>query len=201
MLVIFNFRLSQRRLIVDAPVDRTRTFVNEATFDKVREQSRRLGFVVIGHGDVGIVPLAEHAEPLKIARLSLQRVRRKLSARAPDAQRRHVFLLLTELAFDVQLDRQSVTVVSGHVRRVKAEHALRLDDYVFQDFIERGAEMDVGIRVRRSIMEDEFLCAGARLLNLLVELHVRPLFQAGGFGLRQVGLLRELRLRQIDRFL
>src|SRR5439155_23597467 len=71
VLVIFNFRFSQRGLIVDAPVDRTRTFVNEAALDKVREQSRRLGFVVIGHGDVGIVPLAQDADPFKIARLSL----------------------------------------------------------------------------------------------------------------------------------
>ena len=58
MLVVLNFRFSECRLVVNAPVNRARAFVDEAALDKTREQTRRLGFVVIRHRDVGIVPLA-----------------------------------------------------------------------------------------------------------------------------------------------
>ena len=94
MLVVFDLSFCERRLIVDAPIDGARAFVDKAAFDKAREQPRRFGFVVVGHRDVRVVPLAEDTEPLKIARLSLQSIRRKFATCTADAERRHVFLLL-----------------------------------------------------------------------------------------------------------
>src|SRR2546423_12263206 len=42
-LVIFDFRLSERRLIVNAPVNRARALVNEAACHKLGVQMRRIG--------------------------------------------------------------------------------------------------------------------------------------------------------------
>ncbi len=131
VLVIFNFSFSQRGLVVYAPVDGAGAFVNEAAFDEAGKQPSRLGFVMVRHGDIGIFPLAQDAEPLKITRLSLQSVGRKFTTSATDAQRRHVRFLRAQLAFDVQLDRQSVTVIAGNVRRVITQHRPRFDDEVF----------------------------------------------------------------------
>ncbi len=61
--------------------------------------------------------------------------------------------------------------------------------------------MNVGVRVRRAIMQDEPCCARARGANLLIQILVSPFFQARGFCLRQIRLLPELSLRQVDRFL
>ena len=121
MLFVFDFRFRQRRLIVDAPVHGTRAFVNETSLDEAREQPRCFRFVMIGHRDVRIVPFAENSQALKISRLTLERIRRKLTTGAPNTERRHVFLFLTKLPLDVQFDRQTMTVIAGNIRRIVAQ--------------------------------------------------------------------------------
>ena len=85
MLVILDFGFGQRRLVVYAPIDGAGAFVNEAAFDKAGKQPRCLSLVMVRHGDIGIFPLAQNAEPLKITRLSLQSVGRKFTTSATDA--------------------------------------------------------------------------------------------------------------------
>ncbi len=119
MLVILDFRFRQRCLVLDAPVNRPRAFVDVTTFDETREHACGLGFVVVRHSEVRIVPLAENAEALEIARLALQRVLSVLAADAAksfDTQVALLFALLLECPFDVLLDRQSVAVVTRNVR-------------------------------------------------------------------------------------
>ena len=94
-----------------------------------------------------------------------------------------------------------MTVIAGNIRRIKPEHRARLDDQIFQDFIERRAQMDIGIRIRWAVVKDEVFSAGASLSNQRVEIRLGPFFQARRFGLRQVRLLRKLRLWQIYRLL
>ena len=198
MLSILNLSFGQRGLIVNAPVHRPRAFVDKAALDETRKQARGLGFIVIRHCHVGIVPLAENAEPLKIARLPLQSIRGKFAARAANAERRHVGLLRAEFALDMQLDRQPVTVIPGHVGRVVTQHRARFDDEVFQVLVERGAQVNIGISVGWTIVQDKFLSTCACPPNLLVKIHLGPFLQADRFTLRQVGLLRKFGFGQVD---
>ena len=156
---------------------------------------------MIGHRDVRIVPFAKNSESLKISRLALERIRRKLATGAANTERRHVLLLFTKLPLYMQFDRQSMTVIAGNIRRIKPEHRARLDDQIFQDFIERRAQMDISIRIRWAIVKDKFVGAGAGLADQCIEIHLGPFFQARGLSLWQVRLLRKLRLRQIYRLL
>src|SRR5262249_52808873 len=115
--------------------------------------------------------------------------------------RRHVCLLRTKLAIDVELDWQAVTVIARNVWRVEAHHRSRLNDEVFKDLIHRGAEVDVGVRVWRTVMQDELRSARASLANHAIEVEFLPLLQTRWFGLGQICLLRKRCLRQIDRLL
>ena len=90
-----------------------------------------------------------------------------------------------------------MTVVTGHVRRVVAQHRARFHNEIFQNLVHRRAEMDVGVSVGRAVVQDEFFAARARLTNLLIKIHIRPLLQTRRLALRQVCLLREFRFRQI----
>ena len=69
-------------------------------------------------------------------------------------------------------DRQTVTVVTGNVGRVVAHHRARFDDEVFQNLVHRGAEMDVGIRVRWTIVKDKLLAARARAADQVVKIEL-----------------------------
>ncbi len=79
---------------------------------------------------------------------------------APETLATEISSLLTLLLqrfLNMYFNRQSVTVVPGHVRRVVSHHRARLDDEVFENLVHRGTEMDVGVRVRWTIVENELL--------------------------------------------
>ena len=69
------------------------------------------------------------------------------------------WLLGAVLLLDDPLDRQAVAVPARHIGRVLAEHLLRAVDDVLQDLVQRVAEMEVAIGVRRPVMQDEFFAA------------------------------------------
>ena len=80
------------------------------------------------------------------------------------------------------LDRKTVTVVAGNVRRVEAHHRARFDDEVFEHFVHRGAEMDVGVGVGRPVVKDELLASGAGAADQVIEVELLPFFEARGFA-------------------
>src|SRR6185436_13267789 len=99
--MVFNFSFSQRRLIVNAPVNRTRAFVDVTALDKASKHSRGFSFVMIRHGEIRVIPLTQNAQSLEIAGLTLESAGRVFSAGAADANRRHVRLLRAQLAVDI----------------------------------------------------------------------------------------------------
>src|SRR5918996_510239 len=66
VMMIFNFSFSQGGLILDAPVNRPRAFVNETTLNEARKHSRGLRFVVVRHREIWFIPLAKDAESLEV---------------------------------------------------------------------------------------------------------------------------------------
>src|SRR5215208_3633210 len=201
VLVIFNFRFGERRLVLETPVNRPCSFVNPTTLDKPRKHARGFGLVVVRHPQVWIVPLAEDSESFEVARLALQRILCVLTTSATKTLDTEVVLLLAfllERAFDVYLDGQAMTVVTRNVRRVVAHHRARFDDEVFEDLVHRRAEMNVGVRVWRPIMHDELRATLTCAADQAVKIKLGPLLKPGGFTLREIGLLRKGGLRQID---
>src|SRR5262245_29230783 len=60
--VIFNLSFREGRLILEAPVNRTRSFVNPTTLHKPREHACDFSFVVVRHREIRVVPLAENSK-------------------------------------------------------------------------------------------------------------------------------------------
>src|SRR6185369_5454476 len=72
---------------------------------------------------------------------------------------------------------------------------------VFENLVHRGAEMNVGVRVRWTIVHDELLTAFARATDQAVKVELSPFFKTRRFALREIGFLRKVGLRQVDGFL
>ena len=166
--MIFNLRFGERRLIVNTPINRPCAFVNVTAFDEATEEPCRFRLVMVGHRQIRIVPIAQNAEPLKIPRLSFQRFGSVFTTSTANGHRRHVCLFRAQLALDIQFDRQPMAIVAGDVRRVVAHHRARLDDEVFQDLVHCRAEMNVGVRIRRAVVEDKFFRTLSGAPNLFV---------------------------------
>src|SRR5205823_1877290 len=200
VLAVFDFGFGERGLVVYAPVDGARAFVDVAALDEETEEACGLRLVVVRHRQIRVFPQAEYAESPEVARLTLEGGGGVLAAGASEAlcaEVRFFLALRVERALDVLLDGQAVAVVAGNIRRVVAEKRVRLDDYVLQDFVHRRAEVYVGVGVGRPVVQYELLTSRARATYQIVEARLHPALHARRLRLRQIRLLREPGLRQV----
>ena len=103
--------------------------------------------------------------------------------------------------FDRVLDRQPVAVPARHVGRVEAGEDLRLDDDVLEDLVDRVADVDVAVGVGRPVVQDVLRPAPAGGAQFSVQVHFLPALQDFRLALREAGLHRKIRLRQVQGFL
>jgi hypothetical protein len=75
-----------------------------------------------------LIPIAQHAETLEIARLAGNLFSGVLTAFLPERGRIQLFADFAEFLLDGEFNRQTVAVPTRHVRRIKARKKLRLDD-------------------------------------------------------------------------
>ena len=91
-----------------------------------------------------------------------------------------------------------MAVPSGDVGRVHAGHGFGLNDEVLQALVHGSAEVDRAAGIGRSVVQDVQGGSLANLADTFVNGHLLPPDQHLRFVLRQVGLHREGRLRQVD---
>ena len=148
-----------------------------------------------------MLPVAEDPEPLELLGHHADEALGVGAAGAAEVRDAHLALLRPELAIDLELDRQPVAVVARDVGRVEARHRPRLHDEVLEDLVERGAEVDLAVGVRRAVVQDELGRALPLRANLPVQVHGLPAGERLRLGGRQVRLHREPRAGQVERVL
>src|SRR3546814_4836671 len=80
------------------------------------------------------------------------------------------------------LDRQAVAVPARDVGRVEAGQVLRLDDDVLEDLVDRVAEVDRAVRVRRPVVQHERVAAFRVFAQACVQAFGFPALQRHGFA-------------------
>src|SRR5581483_8123309 len=124
-------RLGEGRFIEWAPQYRLLPFVNVAGRDDLPELPDDCRLVIGGHGQIGMLPVAEDAEPLELFPLDLDELVGVFPAALPDLDLAHSLLLRSELLEDLMLDRKAVTVPSRNIGGGTAAHRFRFNDEVF----------------------------------------------------------------------
>ena len=193
---VLDLELGQRRAAVEAPVHRLQAAVDEAALDQPLQDADLAGLVAEVHRPVRMLPVAEDADPLEVDHLLgdlLGRVGAALGLHLGARQAAAEFLL------DRVLDRQAVAVPARRVARVEAGELARLDDHVLQDLVGRMADVQLAVRVRRPVVEDEARLAVARVAQALVDAFVAPLLDPARLALGQVAAHRERRVREVQR--
>jgi hypothetical protein len=135
------------------------------------------------HGQVGMVPVAQHAQADEVGLLAFHLARRVFPAQFPEAGRRRV---LAVGLFHLQFDGQAVAVPARHVGRVEALQGLGLDDDVLEDLVHRVADVDVAVGVGRAVMQHPDGAALGVGAQLFVELLLLPGLDPGRFPLGEV---------------
>ncbi len=196
-VLIFHLGFGQRSLRAGAPEDRLLRFVNEPLLHENGEGAEDVRFVGGIEREVGMLPIAEDAEAFELLALDIDKLARELLGTLPHFQRREAARFLHHL----ELDRQAVAIPARHIGRAKTEHGLRFHDQILQNFVQRGAHVDIAVGERRAIVQHERLRLPPRLLDLLVKAGGLPTLQDFRLARGQARLHRELRLREVERIL
>ncbi len=171
MVFVFDLGLRERRLLHDAPHHRLRAAIKQPAGDEFEDLPSDLRFRRIAHRRVGMIPIADDAEPLEFLPLHgepVLRISAAFLAEGDDGLRirevgLHLALASVEFLLDLPFDRQPVTVPAGHVIGFPACHLMRADNDVLQRLVERRADVDIAVGVRRPVVENEFRAALAAL--------------------------------------
>ena len=197
-VLVFDLGLGERRAAVEAPVDRLQAAVDVALGEQRAERADLVGFVAVGHGQVGVVPVAEHAQALEVDLLALDLLGRVGAAQPLRLLGREV---LAVHFLDLHLDRHAVAVPPRNVRRIEAGQHARLHDDVLEDLVHRMADMDVSVGVRRPVVEHEARPALGDLAQALVEAALLPLAHPDGLALGEVAAHRKRCIGEVQRLL
>ena len=100
--------------------------------------------------------------------------------------------------FDGVFNRQTVAVPAGDVLRIKTGELAAFDDHVFQYFVQRVADVQFAIRIRRAVVQHKEWLAVARHAQLFVKALVCPAFGPCRFTLGQVATHGKRCVRQVQ---
>ncbi len=145
------------------------------------------------HGQVGVVPITQHAQANKVCLLQ-----GNLLACVFAAQRAHLLgrQVLAVGSLDLVLDRQAVTIPARNVGCIKTRQGLGADNHVLDDLVQRMTDVNHAVGVGRAVVQDELRAPLADLANPLIQ-PVQTL-EGLGFAVRQPGLHWEVRGGQVQ---
>src|SRR5262245_52285779 len=118
-----------------------------------------------------MLPIAQNTEAFELGPLDVDVLTRVSVAGATNGRRvGRGIAFLAHLLGDLEFDRQAVTVPTGNVRSASTSDAVRLDDDVLENLVERRADVNVPIGEGRAVVQDElFGGLGAGVLNRFVK--------------------------------
>ena len=201
MVVVLDLGLGQRRLLHRRPHHGAEPAIQRPVHQEAPDlaEDRRLARQI--HGGIALRPVAQHAQPAELALLHAHPMLGIGAALGAEFQQRHRVLVLLGgaiLLLDLPFDRQPVAVPARDVVGVIAAHLPGAVHHVLQDLVQRRADMQVAVRIRGAVMQDEARPAllGAQLAP---DIHLLPPGQHPRLLLRQVAAHRERRVRQEHR--
>ncbi len=199
---ILGFGFGQGGLFDRGPPDRACALVQAALHQEFADLGSDLRLGAIGHGQIGIVPIAQHTQPLELLALDVDPFVSEVAAFLAEFGDRDGVLVLTFGAvflFNLPFDRQAVTIPARHIAGIIAGHLARPVDDVLQDLVQRVADMQMAVRIGGAVMQDELLAALGIRAQTGPQVGLRPALQDFRLALRQARAHREIGLGQVDR--
>jgi len=198
MIGVFDLCLCQGGDTGRAPVHRFSSPVKAAVMGKFGQLGCGLTFVLIVHRQVGVVPVAEHAEPLELLLLDGDEFLRIVAALTAHFQLGHGVLFRAEVLFHLQFNRQSVAVPPRYIRGMETFHPFALEDQILENLVEGVTDMDMAVGIGRAVVQYIEGFGRPGCFNLSVKVFFIPADKDFRLTLIQVGLHRKVGKRQIQ---
>ena len=198
MIGIFHFSLSQRRLTRGAPVHRFLTLIHTAIEVELAKLGNRCRFVRIGHRQIRIIPLTKNAQTLKLFALHADKFLGIGAAGAAFIHLRHALFFTAQFFIHLMFNGQAVAIPARHINTIKPGHVFGFDDNIFNNFIERRAQVNIAISIGRAIMQNVWDFPFGRFPDFRINVHFFPILEHLRLALRQIRLHRKISLGKIQ---
>ncbi len=200
LVVVLDLGLGERCLFDGRPHDGFRALVERAVHQEFHEFLGDHAFGVEVHRQVGIGPVARDAQALELVALDVDPAFGEAAAFLAEIDDGDVVLVLAlraVLLLDLPLDGQAVAVPAGDVAGVEAHHLVRADDHVLDRLVQRVPDVEVAVRVRRAVMQDE-RGAVRFFAQAVVDADLLPMLQPARLAVGQPRAHREIGLGQVQ---
>ena len=141
------------------------------------------------HGGIALRPGTRDAEPAELTFLHAHPACGVLAALVAELQNRHrvlVFAARPVFFLDLPFDRQAVAVPARDIQSIKARFLRRAVHHILENFVQRGADVQVTIGIGRAIVEYEFLPPEAGCTQFAPNILCIPARQDRRLPLRQI---------------
>ena len=199
MVVIFDLGFGERGFFNNRPHYRLGAAIQRPVHQELAQFAGNRGLGPVIHGDIGIIPIAHHAQAFEFLALDIQPFLGKVAAFLAKFGNRNLVLVFAFgaiLFLDLPFNRQAVAVPSRNINRILAHHLLGPGDHVFQNFVQGMANMQMTIGIGRAIMEHKLFPAFGNPANGAVKIVFLPLLQQCRFHFRQPRPHRKIGLGQ-----
>ena len=202
LVAVLDLGLGKSGVAVLAPVHWLAATVHHALVVHLLEDLDVGGVVLVVEGEVGVIPVTEHAQTAEAGLLELDVLDRELVAHLANLGRRHLIELGgAHLLLDLVLDGLAVAIPAGHVRHVAAlHHPIAVDD-VLGDLVHGVAHVDGAVGVRGAVVQDELVVALILLARQLVDVVLAPGLEALRLPRGEASPHGEARLGEVHRLL
>ena len=153
------------------------------------------------HRQVRTIPVGENSQPFEVLALAVDLLPGVFATMRAERGRIQFDADLAVLLLDLQFDRQTVAVPARRERRAIAVQAHGLEDHVLEHLVHGMADVNIAIRVRRAVDKAKYRAIAGLSLDPLVELFGFTGRNPGRLAFGQIGLHREIGLRQVQRVL
>ncbi len=197
VVLILDLGLGQRGLVLGAPVDRLEPLVDVPVLVHLAEHAHFLRLEALVHGQVGVLPVGDHAETLEALALPVNVLFGVGVAGGAEIGHGHGLVVELLLLDDGALDGHAVVVPAGDVGRVVPAHRVGADDEVLDGLVERVAHVDIAVGEGRAVVQREARMAFVLFQHLMVEIELLPVPEHLRLARGQTGAHGEVGLRQV----
>ena len=199
VVLVLHLGFGQRGAAAGAPVHRLLALVQVPLVGELGQLPGDGGLVLVGHGEVRLVPAAEDAQALELLALDVHMLLRVVAALEAEGQLVHLpGALLTQVAHHLQLDGQAVAVPARHIHRPAAAHGLVTHHDVLEHLVQDVPVVDVAVGVRGAVMEYKGGPLLARVFDLAVDVLFLPPLEHLGLALGHLAAHGERGLGEVQ---
>jgi len=198
IVLVFNLRFGKGGFANEAPVDRLECPIDKPVKGEIGECPDDCRFIRWVERQVGVFPFAEDAEPFEFLLLDFLEFQGVRGGLFPEFPLINAVLVGFDFLKNLMLDRHAVAVPSRYIRRPEAGERLVLDDNVLQYLVERRADMDMAVGIRRPVMQNKKGTCFVLFEYFMIQVLFFPTAEKFRFPLAQICLHREIGGRKQD---